>query len=580
MSNSIQRDVVIIGAGLAGLTLARQLLMNTDKTILLLEKRSELPSRRQKVGESLVQLGGYYFSRVLDLEEHLLRNHYMKYNLRFCWKSQGRENRNFEDYGQSFIRTFSNIASYQLDRNEIEKELIRLNQQSDRFELCAPARVGEISFAEDDKPHIVNYRAHGKEHRVETDWVVDTSGRAQVLARREGLTRSNEIHHSSSFCWVDGLVDIEKLTDLSWKETRLKRVRTTTGHLPVWLSTNQFMGEGFWFWVIPLQGKTSLGVVYDNSIISSDEVSSAEKLIEWVCREFPLFERDLAERQVLDFGRYTDYSYDCARTISDRRWAMSGESGRFSDPLYSPGSDFIALHNSMIIDAIQTTDPSKLGVKCHLYELLMRALYESLIPTFSVSYDVLGDQEAFSLKYTWELSIYFSFFVFPFINDLFVDERFALPFLQRFSRLGQLNADLQAFLSGFYQWKKVKKLTSESPLFHDFTSLQGLRAAESTFYEVGISREEAVEVLEQQLDNLQKLAQFIVAYVRSAVTGNDDFLRRTDLIDEIDLQMIRFEPDSWHSAQSNSDGPDYEWGFDWKVLEKFRSDSRLVRSGS
>ena len=134
MSNPTRLNVVIIGAGLAGLTLARQLLISNDKRILLLEKRSELPSRRQKVGESLVQVGGYYFSRVLDLEEYLLRNHYMKYNLRFYWKSEGRENRNFEDYGQSYIRTFSNIACYQLDRNEIERELLLLNQQSDRFE--------------------------------------------------------------------------------------------------------------------------------------------------------------------------------------------------------------------------------------------------------------------------------------------------------------------------------------------------------------------------------------------------------------------------------------------------------------
>ena len=61
-------DVVIIGGGLAGLSLARQLLMNSSKKILLLEKLAALPSPRQKVGEATVQLSGYYFSKVLDLE--------------------------------------------------------------------------------------------------------------------------------------------------------------------------------------------------------------------------------------------------------------------------------------------------------------------------------------------------------------------------------------------------------------------------------------------------------------------------------------------------------------------------------
>src|SRR5215471_5594208 len=118
-------DVAIIGAGLAGLTLARQLLLNSDQRILLLDKRAEVPTPRQKVGESTVQVGAFYYSKVLDLEEYLLRKQFMKYNLRFYWKSAGRDNSRFEDYGQSYIRTFSNIACYQLDRNTFEAELLR-----------------------------------------------------------------------------------------------------------------------------------------------------------------------------------------------------------------------------------------------------------------------------------------------------------------------------------------------------------------------------------------------------------------------------------------------------------------------
>ena len=80
-------DVIITGAGLAGLSLARQLLMYTDKTVLLLDRQENPPGKAQKVGESLVQLAGYYFSKTLDLEEHLLVHHYLKYNLRFHWKT-------------------------------------------------------------------------------------------------------------------------------------------------------------------------------------------------------------------------------------------------------------------------------------------------------------------------------------------------------------------------------------------------------------------------------------------------------------------------------------------------------------
>src|SRR5437016_974936 len=133
MSPDSHYDVVILGAGLAGLTLARQLLMYSDKTVLLLEKRPQIPPERQKVGECSVQVQGYYLSKVLDLEEHLLREHFLKYNLRFYWSTPGRPNDAYEDYSQSYIRNVSNIATYQLDRNKLEGEILRLNLENPDF---------------------------------------------------------------------------------------------------------------------------------------------------------------------------------------------------------------------------------------------------------------------------------------------------------------------------------------------------------------------------------------------------------------------------------------------------------------
>src|SRR5437667_12614804 len=160
-------DVVIVGAGLAGLCLARQLLMNSQKKILLLEKQSALPSPRQKVGESLVQLSGYYLSKVLDLEEHLLREHYLKYNLRFQWKTHGLENRSLEDYNKSFIRLGSNIATFQLDRNLLEAHLLETCKSHPRFHFEGGVEKLEAELAADG-PHRVAFS--GNEIRAE--WLV------------------------------------------------------------------------------------------------------------------------------------------------------------------------------------------------------------------------------------------------------------------------------------------------------------------------------------------------------------------------------------------------------------------------
>src|SRR2546429_6156337 len=55
--------------------------------------------------------------------------------------------------------------------------------------------------------------------------LVDTSGRGKFLARRMGLTRESPIRHGAHFFWVDGLLNVEKLTSLSPQQIRTRRDR-------------------------------------------------------------------------------------------------------------------------------------------------------------------------------------------------------------------------------------------------------------------------------------------------------------------------------------------------------------------
>ena len=586
-TNGERVGVVIVGGGVAGLTLARQLLLETDKTILMLERQRSLPPEKQKVGESSVQLAGFYYGRVLELEEYLWRNQYMKYNLRFYWPSAGRDNSRFEDYGKSYIRPFSNIPSYQLNRNTFEGELLRLNLESERFTLRAGVESIEETLAEGDGPHIVRFKTAGGDlEAVSADWLVDTSGRAKHLARRQGLARRNQIRHGSFFWWVDGLVDVDQLTDLSPREIRKKPERRHTGHLPSWLATNHFCAEGLWFWVIPLQGKTSLGLVFDRAVVDYRDVSTVEKATAWVCENFPCFARDLPRRKVLDSDGLASYSYDCAQTISSRRWALAGEAGRFSDPLYSPGGDLISIYNTLIVDAIKTDDGQELESKCRLYEQMMRAVYQAYLPTYAVSYDALGDQEAFSLKYTWELTVYFAGYVFPFINDLFTDRRFLLAFMRLFGRLGPINASVQAYLSAYFQWKKTHRQPALEPVYFDFTEIGTLAEAAETFYEVGVSVDEAKRILTRQIDNLETLARFIGAHVASVVLDDKKVLTHRRFVEGSDVTDLAFDPDAmrrrWLRCTESpppgepcADGEEiYPWPFDPFVLDRFRTPAR------
>ena len=506
-------DVIITGAGMAGLTLARQLLLYTDKTVLLLDKLENPPGKSQKVGESLVQLAGYYLSKTLDLEEHLLIHHYLKYNLRFHWKTTSGKHDYWEDISSASIRTLSNLATFQLDRNVLEEHLMQVNRENPRFTFIGGVRNLKVELAKEDggkRNHNVTWdggEAEGK-------WVVDASGRPGILKRSLSLAKKNNIRHGSTWCWVDGMVNFEKMTRLSHSEVINNPLRQQLGNFPFYLGTSHFCGEGRWFWVIPLHGKTSLGLVFDHAVVDPQEVSNGRKMLDWVAKDWPIFAEDFKKRKILDEGRFVDYSYDAAQTIHPQRWACTGEAGRFSDPLYSPGSDLIAIYNTLIVDAINTPEDGDLEAKCGFYEQVMRVMYEAYVPSYQLSYNCLGDPETLTLKYTWELAIYFGFYVLPFINQLFTNKKFMMMYMRRFAVFGPINKTVQMVLHDYFKWKKENGLVGlAAPVHIDFYGQEPLRMSEKLFYEVGLTEDQAQDKLEMQVERLKEFARYILAQV-------------------------------------------------------------------
>src|SRR5215212_10627 len=66
-------DVVILGGGLAGGTLAQQLKRaQPEIKILVLEKRKHpVPEAAHKVGESSVEMGSHYLRNIVGAKDHL-----------------------------------------------------------------------------------------------------------------------------------------------------------------------------------------------------------------------------------------------------------------------------------------------------------------------------------------------------------------------------------------------------------------------------------------------------------------------------------------------------------------------------
>jgi flavin-dependent dehydrogenase len=532
-------DVAILGAGLSGLTLARQLNLACDKRVLVVERAKEVPPAQQKRAETTSAVMGYYLGKVLELETHLAEEHLPAHADRFFWKSADGPGENFEELCQALRLEAPLVPRYHLDRNRLEAELIKLARESGKTDFALDVKSLAVTL-EDSGDHALKFQTEGTSHECRAGWVVDASGVSGLLKAQLGLDVPTALRHGASHYWVEGQIDVGNLTQRSPKDKRLAPEKRLTGHVPPRLSLNHFLGEGFWFWALPQRGKTSFGLVYDTARLAPEIVSTPQRLQSWLWKQFPLFTREKG-RAVRDWA----FSRALSRNVQQafgKRWAITGRAGRFSDPLYGHGLDLVALHNTLIGHAVAKLTPEDLESHQFLYDLLLRTLFESGLPSFETSYDCLGDMECFVLKHTWEQAFSHTFLAFPFVGELFAHQPFILPYLERLSALTAVSRRLHELFGRFYQWKKREGRALTRAMTYDLSSLSPLVEAERLLLQVGVGVPEALRLMDAQMERLRELARFLVAHVTARVAGDSTLIHHKDFVESLPLEQIAFDP--------------------------------------
>ncbi len=410
-------DVIILGGGLAGLTLALQLKRaRSATTVFVAEKRvGPAPDAAFKVGESSVEVGAHYYRVICGMADHLETQQLRKLGLRFFFTAG--DNSDITKRVEYSTPNHDDVWTHQIDRGRFENELADRCRAAG-VDLFSGAFIDELEPGQDGAAHavtIVRGGPGGERTRVEGRWLVDASGRAGLLKRKLGLEQPPTDHHiNASWIRLDGGFDIEEWSD---DEEWINRVperdfrRYATIHLT---------GPGYWVWLIQLAtGPISIGISADPRFHPYESINTLDGLLAWFRAHEPQLAATLDARrdQILDFLTIEDFSYSVERVFSLDRWGLTGEAGAFADPLYSPGSDFIAYGNTFIGDlVVRDLDGEDIQNRLELFNFVFFQLFTPTLDLYRDQYQLLGNPQVMMAKQLFDNFAYFSTLAFLFLQ--------------------------------------------------------------------------------------------------------------------------------------------------------------------
>ena len=525
-------DVVIAGGGLAGLSVARQLKLEHPGLRLLVAEKREHPVTEAafKVGESSVEIGAHFFQIVLGLNDHLRGEQLEKLGLRYFFPhADNRDIRRRVEFGPA---QFPPVPSFQLDRGRFENFLLRLNRDSG-IEVLDGASVRDVQLGND--VHSLTVSTATAQRHVTTRWLVDASGRAGLLRRQLGLTRP--VRHSANACWfrIGARLRVDDwCSDAEWSSMVPTRER--------WMSTNHLMGRGYWVWLIPLgSGSTSVGIVADEPLHPFTRINRMDRAREWLRVHEPQCAEVVEQHadQIQDFLALKHYAFGCSQVFSQERWMLIGEAGVFTDPFYSPGSDFIAMGSEFITDVIgREMAGEAVGDRIERYNRLYLKLFESFLRLYDGQYALMGNAQVMTAKAAWDNGCYWGITAL-----LYFQRRFRQPaFLESIEPLMRRFTVLHARMQSFFTAWDIADASVYSDRFASVLDVEFLRVLQRSLGDGPLGDEALRERLESNLALLHRFA--LTLQSMAAVHGPElgRFVTAHGGEEPVDLGPICFRP--------------------------------------
>jgi flavin-dependent dehydrogenase len=395
-------DVVVIGGALSGAATATLLLrQNPGLKLLIVEKSARLTRR---VGEATVEISAYFMGHVLGLTQYLNESHIVKQGLRFWFKND--DVKSVAEASELGGRYQVRLPSYQLDRAVFDEEVLRRACVAGA-ELVRPATISSVELAAGGEQTLTF--KHGEITRtVRARWIVDASGVAALLARKNGWWRQNT-EHPTAAAWS------------RWKGVKDWDGHELTSKHPEWAmavngfrgtATNHVIGDGWWSWWIPLKGgDVSVGIVFDQRLVEfPNEGGSIGERLKTFLMKHPVGRDMLADATFDEHDQHwrRNLAY-YSTTFAGDGFVLVGDAAAFMDPFYSPGMDWISFTTSAaaeLITAQRRGEPMAERIEKHNRDFALShcSWFESV---YKDKYEYMGEWDLMSVAFRLDLGLYY-----------------------------------------------------------------------------------------------------------------------------------------------------------------------------
>ena len=423
-------DVVIMGAGFAGLCQARHLLLNVPniKIALVDPRPAERTDKDLKIGESLIEVAAVFLCKELGLHDYLIENHTPKSGLNFHWSKEIDQTETLDDYYHVWANRQTAIPSFHLQRAKFEQDLLQMNRKMGA--TFYNGRVVDVELSPGDELKTVDIKLGSEKIALRAKHVIDAAGRKFLIGKKTDnllFGAENLLGVNNGGAWL-----------------RVKNIDRTIfhdGYHPEgssnshYYATNHFFGHGHWLWMIPIEKESqelSIGIIQHHEIIPSQEIGDRDKFCDFLRANHSLLGKLVDSGEVVDFHHLPRLAHKSKVLFSPDNWYVLGDAAQIFDAFYSYGTTMIAFQIEGVTEIIraQLAGEADVEEKRAVYNEFNQAYGRSVNCLIRGHANQLGNASIMSWRIYFEYMWWFGVHIPTYIGKWHLDPNFASRYIK------------------------------------------------------------------------------------------------------------------------------------------------------